>query len=166
MKSRALHRLYINCTESSASRPWEGSQLSLMSKPSPAKERFGFFLQGSLLCSTSVSVTFPLSMCNPDYTDTTQSKTTLILPMCCFFSSVLGDPSPSCLPISLNSYLVRRGGNTWAGFACSGWLVAFLLQQWLGASSHITVNDLCFWLSTAPRSCINPTTSRHKHWKL
>lgn len=66
-------------------------------------------------------------------------KKVLIFPMCCFFSSVLGAPSPSCFPISLNSCLVRRGGNTWAGFACSGWLVAFMLQQWLGASSHITV---------------------------
>lgn len=86
---------------------------------------------------------------NPNY----MTLNTLIFLMCCFFSSVSGDPSPLCLPISLNSCLVRRGGSTWAGFACSGWSVAFLLQQWLGASSPITVIVLCFWLLATSPSC-------------
>jgi len=99
---------------------------------------------------TSVGVTFPFNVNNPIHMTL---KKTLIFPMCYFFFSVLGDPSPSCLPISLNSCLVRRGGSTWAGCACSGWSVVFLLQRWLGASSHITVMVLCFWLLTAPLSC-------------
>lgn len=119
MKSRALHRLYINCTESSASRPWEGSQLSLMSKPSPAKERFGFFLQGSLLCSTSVSVTFPLSMCNPDYTDTEEdSYSSHVL----FFLLSIGGSLPIVFAY-FSEFLSREKRGEHLSWLCMFWMI-------------------------------------------
>lgn len=168
VKSRVLLWVCTNCTGNSAFRAWEGSCSSLMSKTSPVKERFAFFSKPHFWAAHLW--VWP-SLIKHAILTTKTLKETLIFPLCCFFSSVLGAPSPSSLPISLNSCLVRRGGNTWAGFACSGWLVAFMPQPWLGASSHITVICAFDFLHhhTTPNPCRgrdSSYTSQHKYKQI
>lgn len=90
-----------------------------MSKPSPAKERFGFFLQGSLFCSTSVSVTFPLSMCNPDYTDTEEdSYSSHVL----FFLLSIGGSLPIVFAY-FSEFLSREKRGEHLSWLCMFWMI-------------------------------------------
>lgn len=121
-----------------------------MSKTSPAKERFAFFLQVSLLCSASVSVTFPFYICNPNYNDIEEdSYSSHVL----FFLLSIGGSLPIVFAY-FSEFLSREKRGEHLSWLCMFWMIGGIFASAMAWSIIPHYGNWFVLLTLTPHSCI------------